>query len=120
MMRASRLLILLALPAAALPLGACATDGYGGGAGFAYESTWGDPYWGWYGDYYYPGTGIYVYDHQRRRHRWSDDQRHHWEGRRGSWHGPRGATRPNWHDFGNRGGDHRPDRRPPRGHRGGH
>ena len=23
---------------------------------------------GWYGDYYYPGTGIYVYDRHRIRH----------------------------------------------------
>jgi len=118
-MRATRLMILLALPAAALPLGACASDGYGyGGGGFAYEAGWGDPYWGWYGDYYYPGTGIYVYDVQRRRHRWNDDQRRYWEGRRTGWRGPHGANRTNWGDFRRRGdqGYHRPDRpnRPPR------
>jgi hypothetical protein len=122
-MRASRLLILLALPAAALPLGACATDGYGyGGGGFAYEAGWGDPYWGWYGDYYYPGTGIYVYDSGRHRHRWNDAQRRYWGGRRGGWRGPRNTVgRSNWHDF--RRGDHgRPSRGHQRGpgHRGGH
>ncbi len=122
-MRASRLLILLALPAAALPLGGCASDGYGYGYGYgydAYDRDWGDPYWGWYGDYYYPGVGIYVYDSQRRRHRWNDGQRRYWESRRSHWRGPHGASRSNWGDFRRRGdhrrgdggrrGDHRRDR----------
>ena len=33
------------------------------------------PYYGWYDDYYYPGTGIYVYDSYRRPRTWNDDQR---------------------------------------------
>ena len=120
-MRASRLLILLALPAAALPLGGCASDGYGYGYGYdAYDRDWGDPYWGWYGDYYYPGVGIYVYDSQRRQHRWNDGQRRYWESRRSHWRGPHGASRSNWGDLrllvvhrrgdGGRRGDHRRDR----------
>jgi hypothetical protein len=103
-MRMSRLVILASLTAAALPLGACATDGYGPGRGIAYDAAWGDPYWGWYGDYYYPGTGFYVYDSHRRRIRWNDDQRRYWEGRHGSWRGPNGSIRRNWHGFRNRGG----------------
>jgi len=121
-MHTPRLFVALSLSAAALSLGGCMGDGgYGfGGPGFAYQSGWGDPYWGWYGDYYYPGTGIYVYDSQRRRHRWNDDQRHHWEGMRGGWHGPRNTVgRANWHDFrrtGRPSGATRPNR-PHRPHR---
>lgn len=105
MRASSRLMILLALPASAVAIGACASDGFGyGGAGFAYDASFGDPYWGWYGDYYYPGTGIYVYDARRHRHRWNDDQRRHWEGMRSGWHGPRTTVgRSNWRDFHNRG-----------------
>ncbi|HEU0100434.1 MAG TPA: peptidase [Allosphingosinicella sp.] len=50
------------------------------------------PWYGWYGDYYYPGFGIYVYDRYRRPHRWNDDHRRYWEGRR-SRYGDR-----NWND----------------------
>jgi hypothetical protein len=53
--------------------------GYGGYGGYY------DPWYGWYGDYYYPGIGIYVFDRWGRRHRWSDDHRRYWEGRRGRW-----------------------------------
>jgi hypothetical protein len=59
-----------------------------GGYGYGY----GDPWWGWWGDYYYPGIGFFVYDRGGHRHRWNDDQRHHWEGRRGTY-GNR-----NWND----------------------
>ncbi len=38
---------------------------------------------GWYDGFYYPGTGFYVYDRFRQRHRWNDGQRRYWEGRRG-------------------------------------
>lgn len=60
--------------------------GYGGyGYGYPYGSYYGgygyDPF-GWYGNYYYPGTGIYVYDRHRTRHVWSDEQRRYWEQRR--------------------------------------
>ena len=54
--------------------------GYGyGGYGYGY-----DPF-GWYGDFYYPGAGIFVYDRGRRRHEWTDDQRRYWEQRRDQW-----------------------------------
>jgi hypothetical protein len=96
----TRLIILAALSAAALPLGACATGGYGHGRpGYAYDAAWGDPFWGWYGDYYYPGTGFYVYNVHHRRIRWNDDQRRYWEGRHNGWRGPAGSIRRNWRDF---------------------
>ena len=68
---------------------------YGGyGYGYPYGSSYGgfgyDPF-GWYGNYYYPGAGIYVYDRSRTRHVWSDDQRRYWEQRRHQW-GDRGGT----------------------------
>src|SRR5437660_1730537 len=43
--------------------------GYSYGAGY-----YGDPWWGWYGDYYYPGIGFFVYDHYGHRYRWNDNQ----------------------------------------------
>jgi hypothetical protein len=106
------LLAASALAGAAL-IGGC-TDGYGysgvalgygspGYYGGYYDSAWGDPYWGWYGDYYYPGTGVYVYDRARRRHSWNDAQRGYWEGRRSGWQGNR-TWRNNWHDFRRSGG----------------
>jgi len=98
-------LLKILVPVAALAgLGGCMDKGYGYGYGdIGYSAAWGDPYYGWYGDYYYPGTGIYVYDANRRRHSWNDDQRRYWEGRRGSWHGPNGSMRTNWRSFRNRG-----------------
>lgn len=85
----------------AAALGGCMDDGYGyGGSRVAvgYGPGWGSPYWGWYGDYYYPGTGVYVYDRYRHRYAWNDGQRAYWEQRRGGWRGsPR--WRNNWHDF---------------------
>jgi hypothetical protein len=84
--------------AASVGLAACATPyGYGGvgvGYGSGYDGYGGygypagaygygyEPYWGWYDDYYYPGTGYYVYDRYRRPYPWNDDHRRHWEGRR--------------------------------------
>ena len=85
--------------AAAIGLSACMSPygyggvgvgaGYGGGyydgygPGYGYASGYGyEPYWGWYDGYYYPGSGYYVYDSYRRPHRWDDDHRRHWEGRR--------------------------------------
>lgn len=71
---------------------------YGGGYGYGgYPS-----YFGWYGDYYYPGTGIYVYDQYRRPYRWNDGQRRYWEGRRNSWRGDRNF-RNDWNGFDRRG-----------------
>jgi hypothetical protein len=61
--------------------------GYGyGGYGYGY-----DPF-GWYGDFYYPGAGIYVYDRYRSRHVWNDDQRHYWQDRRNRWQSRTGST----------------------------
>ena len=44
-----------------------------------------DPWYGWYGDFYYPGIGIYIYDRGGRRHHWDDRHRRYWEGRRYRW-----------------------------------
>ncbi|WP_137864821.1 MULTISPECIES: hypothetical protein [unclassified Sphingomonas] len=95
--------------AGAAALGGCVDDGYGYGGRVAvgYNAAWGDPYWGWYGDYYYPGTGYYVYDRARVRHPWNDVQRGYWENRRTNWRGD-SHWRNNWHDFrGPRGGNRR-------------
>lgn len=94
-----------ALAAAAIGLSGCAYNGlysgvsvgYGNagyygpysGYGFGYPgygySRLGygySPYWGWYDNFYYPGTGFYVYDIYRRPYRWSDAQRRYWTIRR--------------------------------------
>ena len=85
-----------ALVTAGLLLGVAAcSDGYGYrgvDAGYAY----GAGYYGWYGDYYYPGSGYYVYDRYRRPLRWSDDQRRYWLSRR---YPGRGVYRDNWGGF---------------------
>jgi len=116
-----KLPILALAAAASLSLAGC-TDGYGysgvsvgyggyGGYGgyadpYGYDNigAFGSPYWGWYGDYYYPGTGYYVYDRDRRPYRWNSGQRSYWEGRRRNWRGDRGTFRPNWGDYDRRGG----------------
>jgi hypothetical protein len=101
-----RLRTAVLLVAAGLGLSACGYDRYGygyGGLSVGYGSAgYCDPYWddcyygrgggydpwyGWYGDYYYPGFGIYVYDRYRRPHRWNDDHRRYWEGRRSRYGG---------------------------------
>lgn len=92
---------LAAMLAAPLALGGCAADagyglgyasnyyddgfgGYGhGGLGYG-NGPYGGSYGagsGWFNDFYYPGTGVYVIDRGGRRHRWNDDQRRHWGGR---------------------------------------
>lgn len=70
-------------------------NGYGGNGyyGAGYGGV-GAGYFGWYGDYYYPGNGVYVYDRYRRPYRWNDGQRRYWEGRRGNYRGDR-----NWNGF---------------------
>ncbi|MGH6615459.1 hypothetical protein [Sphingomonas sp.] len=104
--------------AAAMGLGGC-TDGYGyngvslgynaggyGGydgydGGYYDAAYYGGGYgggYGWYGDYYYPGTGYYVYDRNRRPHRWNDGQRRYWEGRRDR-RGDHRQSRGNWQNF---------------------
>jgi hypothetical protein len=71
--------IALLIGATALSLGACATDGYGGGGlAYGYGSPFDDGYClnypslscGWYGDYFYPGRGGFMYDRGRGRHNW--------------------------------------------------
>jgi hypothetical protein len=87
--------------AAALGLGAvvggCADTG-GSRVAVSYNAAWGEPYWGWYGDYYYPGTGVYVYDRNRNRTLWTPQQRGYWEARRSGWRGDRHLGS-NWNDF---------------------
>lgn len=122
-MFAKRMTIAGLVFAAGLGLAAC-TDGYGysgvsvgyGSGGYYddyydpyygngyYSSAYGDPYWGWYGDYYYPGTGYYVYDRYRRPYRWNDSQRRYWESRRHDWRGDHGGN--HWGGLGHDRGDH--------------
>src|SRR5215212_7110246 len=59
--------------------------GYYGGYGYPYGSYGGYDPFGWYGNYYYPGSGIYVYDRSRTRHVWSGDQQRYWSQRRQQW-----------------------------------
>jgi hypothetical protein len=120
------------LLAAGLSLGGCYSDGYGyggyGGISVGYSSAgyypgygvpgyydpwygggWGHfgsyPYWGWYDDFYYPGSGVYVYDRWRRPHHWNDNHRRYWSERRNYWRGrgdrtdDRRELRENWADF---------------------
>ncbi|MEA3040564.1 MAG: hypothetical protein QOC65_53, partial [Sphingomonadales bacterium] len=108
-MPSPRLRAVLVLLASSLGLGACAYDGYGYGRGYAsvgyggycdpyYDDCYGgggyygDPWYGWYDGYYYPGFGFYIYDQYRRPYRWDDHHRRYWESRRGRW-GDR-----NWND----------------------
>ena len=77
--------------------------GFGNGYyGAGYGGLGASPF-GWYGDYYYPGAGIYVYDRYRRPYRWNDGQRRYWERNRGAYRGDR-----NWNGFDR--GVNRPDR----------
>src|SRR5688500_14324895 len=107
-----------ALALAAAALGGCSTYGdygyghssvsigYGHGGYYDpyYTQYASNPYWGWYGDYYYPGSGIYVYDSYRRPYRWDDRQRIYWTQRRNYWQGrgdyreDRREFRDNWQD----------------------
>jgi|KBSMisStaDraftv2_1062788.scaffolds.fasta_scaffold05646_7 hypothetical protein len=69
---------------------------YGGYyGGYGYGSPYGgygyDPF-GWYGNYYYPGSGIYVYDVNRTRHVWSGDQQRYWTDRRQRWQNRSGTS----------------------------
>lgn len=68
---------------------------YDGGYGGGFASS----YYGWYGDYYYPGSGYYVYDRDRRAHRWNQGQQRYWYDRGRQY---RGERRQNWQGFGNR------------------
>lgn len=106
-----RLAIVLAA-GGSLALSACAYDMYGDPYGYGYGPYGGaygpygygygayDPF-GWYGDYYYPGLGVYVYDRDRNRHVWNDIQRSYWTNRTSNWHSRSGRTmdRENWSGF---------------------
>jgi hypothetical protein len=96
-MRISQIRLAAVALTSALVLAGCAYDDYGYGygpygygyphssvsIGVGYGGGYGsyDPF-GWYGNYYYPGTGIYVYDRSRTRHVWSGDQQRYWAQRR--------------------------------------
>lgn len=64
-------------------------DGYGYGYGSSRYDVFGDPYfsgrygytpyYGWYNNFFYPGTGYYVYDRRGSRYGFNDDQRRFWE-----------------------------------------
>ena len=72
--------------------------GYGGYGYGGYPYGGYDPF-GWYGDYYYPGSGVYVYDRSRTRRVWTDEQRRYWENRRNRWQSRNGTstnTGENW------------------------
>lgn len=99
-------------------LGACATYGSGYGGGYGYGNSGygnsgygsgisvtytGGNYYGWNGDYYYPGSGYYVYDNYRRPYRWNNVQQRYWSDRQSQWRQHyRRAPRKNWSDFGRR------------------
>jgi hypothetical protein len=55
---------------------------YGGYGSYGSYGSYGAQSGGWYNNYYYPGTGVYVYDRQRRRYRISDAQRRYYEQQR--------------------------------------
>ena len=84
-------------------------SGYGYGAGYPYGSGYGYPYgygssyYGWNNGYYYPCTGYYVYDRNRRPHRWTDAQQRYWERQRSVATSSGGVSRvlENWADFQN-------------------
>jgi hypothetical protein len=110
--------------AGAIALGGCTYGGLGlgygygdygyGGYGYSPYGYYGSPYygagyyggfgspWGWYDNYYYPGTGIYVYDSYRRPRIWTDSQRRYWLGRQQAVRSTGVRTtsvRPNWSGF---------------------
>jgi hypothetical protein len=121
-MRVRKLPLAALVAASAIALGGCAEDmygpyGYGYGAygygypyagygyGYGYDGYY-DPF-GWYGDFYYPGAGIFVFDRFHHRHAWNDDQRRFWENRRTGWQNRTGHSwtgRENWSGWRNRSG----------------
>ncbi|MEO8454549.1 MAG: hypothetical protein ABI454_05260 [Sphingomicrobium sp.] len=77
--------------------------GYYGGYGYGspYYGGYGSPY-GWYDNYYYPGTGIYVYDSYRRPRQWTNSQKSYWTSRQrlATTSGTKTVSaRPNWSGF---------------------
>lgn len=69
---------------ASLGLAACSTyDGYGYGYGSGYYRggyalSDGGPFYGWYDNYYYPGSGYYIYDRRGNRRAMNQQQRSYW------------------------------------------
>lgn len=74
--------------AAAQPMPAFAGGYYAGTPYYDQSACWADgwagtldyPYCGWYDGFFYPGSGRYVYDHQRQPHVWTPSQQNHWAG----------------------------------------
>lgn len=94
-MQVKSLVRLALIAAAATSLSAC-YDGYYGGGGVGYASTYsgyggpvgyggdyyggfGYPGYGYYNDVYYPGYGVYVFDRGGHRREWREDERRHWD-----------------------------------------
>jgi hypothetical protein len=94
-------------PSTSLSIGIGYGGGYYGGYGYGGYGYGYDPF-GWYGDYYYPGTGVYVYDSYRRPHVWSDSQRSYWTSRRNQWqsHHTTSTVTQNWSSFDRHSGSH--------------
>jgi len=91
-----RTIALAGAAALAAGLGGCADGYYGGGVATGYYApTYGPDYYvgagypayGWFGDFYYPGYGVYVFDRYGHRRGWNDDERRHWEYRGANWRG---------------------------------
>jgi len=114
------------LAAGALALGGCAYGGLGYGVGYGGgyygDYGYGAPYYGysygaydpfgWYGDYYYPGAGIFVFDRSNHRHRWDNDQQRYWTSRRTQWESHSGHhwRGENWSGFNHHDSDNRTHR----------
>ena len=96
----------LFMPILIMPVvaGAASALAWGLGPGLGLGGTF-----GWYDNFYYPGTGVYVYDRFRRPYRWNDSQRRFWQSRPG-WNQP--GARANWNEFRR---DYRAERRDLRG-----
>lgn len=98
-MTIARLLRVTVIGGTLATLAACAGGyGYGGGGvGVGYASGYsgplgyggdyyggiGYPGYGYYNNFYYPGTGIYVFDRGGRRRAWNAAERAHWQSRGG-------------------------------------
>ena len=68
------------------------SDPYGGyGYGGYPYGGYGFPF-GWYDNYYYPGSGIYVYDRHHHRHQWTDAQRQYWRDKFARYHSGSATT----------------------------
>lgn len=67
--------------------------GYGGYPYGGYGSSYGYGFpFGWYDNYYYPGSGIYVYDRDRHRRVMTDAQRQYWRDKFARYHSGSATT----------------------------